>query len=238
MCLLFNMLSRFVLSSFSSKEQASFNFMAAVTIRNDFGAQENKICHCFHFLSFYLLWSDGARCYDLSFLNVEFQAAFHSPLSPSSRGSLVPLHFLPLEWYHLYIWGCWYFSWKSSLQLVIHPTHHVTWCTRCKLNKQSENIQPFVFLCQFWPVHCSMSGLNCCFLECIQVSQEIGTVVCYFHVLKNFPQFVIHTVMATHSRILAWRIPQTEETGGLQFIGLQRVSHNWSKWTHTHNQRL
>ena len=32
-----------MLSSFSSKEQASFNFMAAVTIYNDFGAQENKI---------------------------------------------------------------------------------------------------------------------------------------------------------------------------------------------------
>ena len=41
---LFNMLS-----SFSSKEQASFNFMAAVTIRSDFGAQENKICHCYDF---------------------------------------------------------------------------------------------------------------------------------------------------------------------------------------------
>ena len=28
-------------------------------------------------------------------------------------GSLVPLHFLPLEWYHLHIWGCWYFSWAT-----------------------------------------------------------------------------------------------------------------------------
>ena len=29
--------------------------------------------------------------------------------------------------------------------------------------------------------------------------------------------------MATHSSILAWRIPQTEEPGGLQSVGLQRV---------------
>ena len=29
--------------------------------------------------------------------------------------------------------------------------------------------------------------------------------------------------MATHSGILAWRIPRTEESGGLQFIGLKRV---------------
>ena len=32
--------------------------------------------------------------------------------------------------------------------------------------------------------------------------------------------------MATHSSILAWRIPWTEEPGGLQFMGLQRVRHN------------
>ena len=32
--------------------------------------------------------------------------------------------------------------------------------------------------------------------------------------------------MATHSRILAWRIPWTEEPGGLQSMGSQRVGHN------------
>ena len=32
--------------------------------------------------------------------------------------------------------------------------------------------------------------------------------------------------MVTHSRILAWRIPWTEEPGGLQSTGLQRVGHN------------
>ena len=35
--------------SFSSKQQVSFNFMAAVTIRSDFGAQESEFYHCFHF---------------------------------------------------------------------------------------------------------------------------------------------------------------------------------------------
>ena len=34
--------------------------------------------------------------------------------------------------------------------------------------------------------------------------------------------------MATHSRILAWRIPWTEEPGGLQSMGSQRVGHDWS----------
>ena len=34
--------------SFPSKEQASFIFMAVFIVHSDFGAQENKICHCFH----------------------------------------------------------------------------------------------------------------------------------------------------------------------------------------------
>ena len=52
----------------------SFNFMAAVTVCSYFKAQENKICHWFHFFTFYLLWRNGIRCHDLSFLNVEFRA--------------------------------------------------------------------------------------------------------------------------------------------------------------------
>ena len=40
-----------------------------------------------------------------------------------------------------------------------------------------------------------MPGSNCCFLTCIQISQEAGKVVWYSHLLKNFPWFVvIHTV--------------------------------------------
>ena len=45
------------------------------------------------------------------------------------------------------------------------------------------------------PVYCSMSRSNCCFLTCVQISQEAGQVVWYCHLLQNFPQFVvIHTV--------------------------------------------
>ena len=45
------------------------------------------------------------------------------------------------------------------------------------------------------PVCCSMSRSNCCFLTCIQISQEAGQVVWESHLSKNFPQFVvIHTV--------------------------------------------
>ena len=40
--------------------------------------------------------------------------------------------------------------------------------------------------------------------------------------------------MATHSSILAWRIPWTEEPGGLQSIRSQRVGHDWSNWACIH----
>ena len=36
-----------------------------------------------------------------------------------------------------------------------------------------------------------MSGSNCCFLTCVQISQEASQVVWYSHLLKNFPQFVV-----------------------------------------------
>ena len=41
--------------------------------------------------------------------------------------------------------------------------------------------------------------------------------------------------MATHSSIVAWRIPWTEEPGGLQSKGLQRAGHDWSDWACTHS---
>ena len=34
--------------------------------------------------------------------------------------------------------------------------------------------------------------------------------------------------MATHSSILAWKVPWTEESGWLQYMGLQRVEHDWA----------
>ena len=80
-------------------------------------------------------------------------------LSPSSRGSLVPLHFLPLEWYYLHIWGYWCFSqqffwfcflWFLAAVLIpacdsSSPAFCMMYSTY-KLNKQVDNIQPCSFL--------------------------------------------------------------------------------------------
>ena len=66
-----------------------------------------------------------------------------------------------------------------------------------KLNKQGDKIQPWLTPFPIWnqSLCCSMSSSNCCFLTCIQISQEAGQVVWYFHCFQNFPQFVlIHTV--------------------------------------------
>ena len=71
MSLLFNMLS-----SFSSKELASFNFMAIVTICSDFGVQESKVCHCFHCFPIYLPWSDGTGYQMFVFWVLSFKPAF------------------------------------------------------------------------------------------------------------------------------------------------------------------
>ena len=46
------------------------------------------------------------------------------------------------------------------------------------------------------------------------------TFTFYFHALEE--------EMATHSSILAWRIPGTVEPGGLPSMGSHRVGHNWS----------
>ena len=46
------------------------------------------------------------------------------------------------------------------------------------------------------------------------------TVTFHFHALEK--------VMATHSSVLAWRIPGTGEPGGLPSMGSHRVGHDWS----------
>ena len=69
MSLLLNILSRLVITFLPRSK--CLNFMAAVTICSDFGAPQNKVCHYFHCFPIYLPSSDGTRCHDLSFLNVE-----------------------------------------------------------------------------------------------------------------------------------------------------------------------
>ena len=88
----------------------------------------------------------------LVLLIVSFKLIFHSLPSSSSRGSLVPLHFLPLEWYHLLIWGCWCFSCLSCfVPCNSFSRAFFMMCSAYRLNKQGDNRQP---------CHTSFSILN------------------------------------------------------------------------------
>ena len=72
MSLLFNVLSRLLITFLPRSNGLSFNFMAAITICSDLWAPpKNKVWYCFHCFPIYLPWSDGTRCHDLRFLNVD-----------------------------------------------------------------------------------------------------------------------------------------------------------------------
>ena len=76
--------------SFSSKKQESFNFMAAVTVRGDFGVRENKIYHCFHFspsVCHEVMGPDAMILFN-NFLNAEFQASHFTLLFHSHQEAL------------------------------------------------------------------------------------------------------------------------------------------------------
>ena len=51
------------------------------------------------------------------------------------------------------------------------------------------------------PVCCSMSGFTCCFLTCIQVSQEAGKLAWWSCLFKIFPQFVVIYTVKGFSRV-------------------------------------
>ena len=139
------MLSRFLIAFLPRSERLLISCLqspSAVILES----RKLKSVNAYTFTPFYLPWSDGTRCHDLSFLKVKFQASFFTPLSLSSRGSLVPLHFLPWEWYHLHIWGCWWF-------INLHDSSNPSFCTvysAQKLNIQGDNIRVCHTLFPIW----------------------------------------------------------------------------------------
>ena len=129
MSLLFNMLSRFVIIFLPRSKCLLISWLqspSAVIL------EPNKI-KCVTFPLFF-----PSTCHEVmeldamifAFWMLSFKPAFSlSSLTPLSRSCPVPLHFLPLRWYLLNIWGYWYFSWQSWFQLVIHSAQHFAWCT-------------------------------------------------------------------------------------------------------------
>ena len=150
MSMLFNMLSIFC-HSFSSKEQVSFNFMGAVTIHSDFGAQENKVCYCFHFFPFYWPWSEGLDTLILVFWVLSFKPAFSVSWFTLLKRLFSSCSLSDIRVVSSACRGCWYFSWQSSFQLVISPAWHFTWCTLHRsLISRVAIYSLVILLSQFW----------------------------------------------------------------------------------------
>ena len=118
--------------------------MAAKTICSDFGAPKNKVWHCFHCFPIYFPWSDGTRCHDLCFPNVEFKPTFSlstfifikrlfsssllSAIRVMSSAYLRLLMFLLAVLIPAYV----------SSSLTFHMIYYAY-----KLNKQGDSIQPW-----------------------------------------------------------------------------------------------
>ena len=91
MSLLFNMKYRLVIAFFPRSKRLLISWLQSPSAVI-FGAQENKVSHCFPCFPIYLPWSDGTRCHDLRFFQCwVLSQLFPSPLSNSSRGTLVHL---------------------------------------------------------------------------------------------------------------------------------------------------
>ena len=70
MSLLLNMLSRLVITFLPRSKHLLISGLQSPSAVI-FGAQKNKVSHCFHCFPIYFPCNDGTRCHDLSFLNVE-----------------------------------------------------------------------------------------------------------------------------------------------------------------------
>ena len=120
--------------------------MAAVTIKSDFGAPQNKVWHCFHCFPIYFPWSDAmiTRCHDLRFLNVELKPTFSlstftfiKRLFSSSSLSAIRVVSSAYLWLLIFLPAILIPACASS-----SPAFHMMY-SAFKLNKQSDNIQPY-----------------------------------------------------------------------------------------------
>ena len=177
--------------------------MAEVTICSDFGVPKNKVWHCFHCFPIYFPWSDGTRCHGLSFLNVELKPTFSlssftfikrlfsssslSAMRVVSSAYLKLLIFLPA----ILISAC---ASSSPEFLIMYSAY--------KLNKQSDNIQPWGTPFPIWkqslvpcPVLIAASWSTYKFLK--RQVRWSGILI-----FQNFPQFIIipHSQRVWHNQ--------------------------------------
>ena len=76
------------------------------------------------------------------------------------------------------------------------------------------------------PVCCSMSSSNCCFLTCMQVSQEAGQAVWYSHLFQNFPVYC-----DPHSRRLSCSLESKNRCFFWNSLAFSRIQWMWAIWS-------
>ena len=152
--------------------------MAAVTICSDFGAQKNKVWHCFYCFPIYLLWGDGTRCHIFIFWMLRFKPTFSlssftfikrlfSSTSLSAKRVVLSAYLvIDISPGNL----------DSSLCFFQPSVSHDVLCIQVKWAGWQYIVLMYSFS-NFEPVHCSLSCSNCCYLACIQNSQETYRVV-------------------------------------------------------------
>ena len=157
---------------------------------------KNIICHCLYVFPIYLPWRDGTGCHDLHFFECwVLRQFFHAPLTFIKRlfssSSLSAIRVVSSTYVRLLIF---LLATLISACASSSPAFHMMYSVY-KLNKQGDNIQPWYTPFPIWNQSVVLSGSDCCFLTCIQISQDAGQVIWYSHLLKNFPQcVVIYTV--------------------------------------------
>ena len=161
--------------------------MAAVTICSDFGAQENKVSHCFHCFPIDLQWSDGTGCQDLSVWMLSFKPVFSLSSftfikSLFSSSSLSAIRVVSSEYMRLLIF---------LPEILMYSAY--------KLNKQDDNIQPFsiwnqsivpclVLTFASWPAYKFLTMQVTALPDIVMIlPPQIKAAVCYSYLLKSFP---------------------------------------------------
>ena len=127
--LFFNMLSRFVIAFLPRSKRLLISWLWSPSTMI-LEPKKIKPVTVFTVSPFICHKAMGPNAVILVFWMLSFKAPFLSLVSPSSRGSLVPLHFLSLGCCHLHTWGYWYFSQQSWFQPVLHPVWYFAWCTQ------------------------------------------------------------------------------------------------------------
>ena len=140
---LFNMLSRLVITFLPRSKCLLISCLQSPSLVI-LEPLKYKVSHCFHCFPIYLPWSDGTRCHNLSFLNVEFKSTFSLfsftfIKSLFSSYSLSAIRVVSSAYLRLLIFllailipAC---ASSSPAFLMMYSTY--------KLNKQGDNIQPW-----------------------------------------------------------------------------------------------